>query len=349
MDHKLRNLLILVGVLVLLCIGYAAAGLVFPEETREETDAAAQETMPLFSVSEDGLTALSFTYDKDGDGTAELWTYTRDPESRQWQWAQDGEIPLSSSVFYGYSSTLATITSVKTLCDVTPTRLEEYGLTTPTKTVTFTDQTGGTQSFCIGAYNTYNGTYCVYKNGDTSTVYLVSGDFYEEFEVPVESFVSYDDLPECQPEDIVSLIMTQGDRTVTLTRRAAEAEDDPTWTRSLNGAAPVSVADSLAKSLDLLVGDMDYLVCLSVSSSDLPAYGLDRDTVRMTVVYRKTVAGTEVEKTFTLTLGSTDKYGYYYCNPDGTTLTMLLGGSVFYKVMTYDDETLIAGEETFGS
>jgi hypothetical protein len=47
--------------------------------------------------------------------------------------------------------------------------------------------------------------------------------------------------------------------------------------------------------------------------------------------------------TFTLALGSTDKYGYYYANPEGTTLTMLLGGSVFHKAMTYDDEHIAAG------
>jgi hypothetical protein len=64
----------------------------------------------------------------------------------------------------------------------------------------------------------------------------------------------------------------------------------------------------------------------------------------MTLVYTKTESGQEVEKTFTLTLGGNDKYGYYYANPEGTPLTMLLGGSVFHKVMTYDDEHIAAGD-----
>ena len=56
--------------------------------------------------------------------------------------------------------------------------------------------------------------------------------------------------------------------------------------------------------------------------------------------------GEEKEHTFTLTLGSADKYGYYHANPDGTTLTMLLGGSVFHKVMTYTDEQISVGDAT---
>ncbi len=352
MDKKLRNLLILAGILVLLCVGYAVAGLVFPEESPEETDTAETDaTTMLFPVTEDGLTALSFTYDKDGDGTAELWEFSRDPESLQWAWTGDGEIPLSSSAFYSYSATLAGLTAIKTVWNVTPEQLAEYGLDKPAKTVTFTDKVAGTHTFCVGAYNAYNGTYCVYRDGDTSTVYLVEGEFYGEFERSVESLVSHDDLPEFDPEDLVSLTMTQGDRIVTVTRAVADPDkpEEAVWMRSVNGAEATPIAESLGDSLDLLVGDMDYLVCYSVSADDFSAYGLHENTTRMTVVYNKTVGGVEVEKTFTLTLGSTDKYGYYHCNPDGTTLTMLLGGGVFHKVMTYTDDALSAGDETTAS
>lgn len=346
MDKKLRNLVILAGILVLLCAGYAAVGLMFPKETPAEdatetpTDAASAY---LFSVTEDGLTALSFTYDKDGDGEAETWSYTRSADGKTWSWSEDASVPLSSSAFYGYSATLAGITPIKTLTGVTPDKLAEYGLDEPAKTVTFTDAAGGAQSFWIGAYSTYSGAYCVCKNGDTSTVYLVDGEFYAEFERGVESLVNFDDLPEFDPEDLVSLTLTRGERTVEVTR-TAEGTEKAVWLRSVNGEAPVAVAPDLGDSLELLAGDMDYLTCYSVRESSFEEYGLSGDTVRMTLVYRKTVEGEEVEKTFTLTLGDADKYGYYYANPEGTTLTMLLGGSVFHKLMTYDDDRIAAGD-----
>ena len=350
MDKKIRNLLILVGILAVLCIGYAVTGLLTPAEPAD-TEAEPEEAVTgLFRVTEDGLTALSFTYDKDGDGTAEFWDFLRSEDQRTWRWAGDATVPLSSSAFYGYSSTLASAVAVKVFRGVTAEQLAEFGLDTPCKTVYFTDAVGGEQSFCMGAYNAYNGTYCVYTGEDKTTVYLVSGDLYEAFEAPVESFVSHDDLPTFKPEALVSMTLCRGERTVTLTRGAVEGETgidaEAVWWRSVNGEPPVAVAEELGASLDLLVGDMDYLTCYSVSKSDFPAYGLDEDTTRMTLTYVKTVGGAEVESTFTLTLGGTDTYGYYYANPEGTPLTMLLGGSVFYKVMTYDDGRLSVGDET---
>ena len=346
MDKKLRNILILVGVLALLCIGYAVVGLVFPEEDTEAADTtAASDTAlaPLFNVTEDGLTKLSFTYDKDGDGEAEVWSYTRSSDGASWHWDEDPAVPLGSSAFYGYSSTIYGLNVITTVKNATPAQITEYGLDKPAKTVTFTDKVYGEQSFWIGAYNTYNGTYCLCKNGDTSTVYMVDGEFYSEFEIPVESLVHHDDLPAFKPEALVSLTMTQGDRTVTVTRGAAE-NGETVWSRSVNGEAPVAIAKDLAGSLELLVGDMDYLVCCSVSRDSFAEYGLAENTVAMTVVYTKYAEGAETEETFTLTLGSADKYGYYYANPKDTTLTMLLGGSVFNKTMTYDDVRIAEGD-----
>ncbi|MBQ9150794.1 MAG: DUF4340 domain-containing protein [Clostridia bacterium] len=350
MDKKIRNLLILVGILALLCIGYAVTGLLMPDgET--ETEAGAEEgTTALFRVTEDGLTALSFTYDKDGDGTAEFWDFLRSEDGNTWKWTGDADVPLGSSLFYTYSSTLASATASKVIRGVTEAQLAEYGLEDPRKTVYFTDAAGGEQSFCIGAYNAYNGTYCAYINEDKTTVYLVGSELLTAFEVPIESFVSHDDLPAFEPEDLISLTLVQGERTVVVTRVIPETETggdgEAVWMRSVDGGEPVQVADDLAASLELLVGDMDYLTCYSVTAGDFAEYGLEQDTTCMTILYRKTVGGAEVETSFTLTLGATDKYGYYYANPEGTPLTMLLGGAVFHKVMTYDDGQVAAGDET---
>ena len=347
MDKKLRNILTLAGILVLLCIGYAVAGLIFKEDTPEETTApeTTVEESTFLGVTEDGLTTLAYTYDADGDGVAETWSYTRSADGETWHWDTDPAVPLGSSAFYGYSSTLYGIKVISTLTEVTEAELAEYGLDQPAKTVTFTDKVGGTQGFCIGAYNTYNGTYCAYKQGNPSTVYLLDGEFYSEFEVGVTSLVYFDDLPAFAAERLVSLTITDGEHTAVVTRTApADASAQAVWYRSVNGEASVAIAADLGKSLELLVGDMDYLVCYSVRESDYAEYGLAEDTILMTVVYTKTVSTVTEEFTFTLTLGGTDKYGYYYCNPEGTTLTMLLGGSVFSKVMTYDDAHLAEGD-----
>lgn len=346
MDKKLRNVIILGGVLALLCIGYAVVGLVFPEGETQPADTTAEDVSsltPLFNVTEDGLTKLSFTYDKDGDGEAEVWSYTRSEDGESWHWDEDPAVPLSSSAFYGYSSTIYGLSVISRVENVTSEQAAEYGLDKPVKTVVFTDGVYGEQSFWIGAYNTYNATYCLCKNGDTSTVYMVDGEFYSEFEIPVESLVYHDDLPAFKPEALVSLTLEGEGRTVTVTRGAKE-NGETLWSRSVDGEAPVAIASDLSDSLELLVGDMDYLVCYAVSEERYAEYGLSEDTIRMTVVYTKSAEGVDSEVTFTLTLGGTDKYGYYYANPEGTTLTMLLGGAVFNKLMTYDDAHIAAGD-----
>ena len=62
MDKKLRNLLILGGLLILLCAGYAVAGLVFKEDipedqTTAETTAVTETTAETTAVTETGVTA----------------------------------------------------------------------------------------------------------------------------------------------------------------------------------------------------------------------------------------------------------------------------------------------------
>ena len=153
MDKKLRNLLILVGLLAVLCIGYAVAGMLVPEEPAETEAETEDEAFSLFRVTEDGLTALSFTYDRDGDGTAEFWDFLRSEAGGTWSWRGDGDVPLGSATFYNYATTLASATAVKVFREVTPEMLEAYGLAAPRKTVYFTDADGGEQSFCVGAYN----------------------------------------------------------------------------------------------------------------------------------------------------------------------------------------------------
>lgn len=348
MDKKLRNLLILVGILILLCVGYAVVGVVFREEETEAETADPAATDYLFRISEDGLTELSYTYDADGDGEAETWSFTLSAEDKSWRWRDDPNLPLNNAFFTTVDDTLLAVTAVKVLRDVTPERLAEYGLTSPAKTVTFIDAAGGPQWFCLGAYNAYNGTYCATLNGNTSTVYLLDGELYDTFEVALTSLVSYSDLPECKPEQLKSVTFVTGADTVTVTRTPLPAEEGAEaaygWFRSVNGGEAVPVAKDLADSIDLLLGDMDYLSCMGVSESDFPAYGLDADTTRMTVVYDRLSEGETAETTFTLTLGGRDKYDYYYANPEGTTLTMLLGGSVWYKLMTYDDAHLAEGD-----
>ncbi len=340
MDRKARNLLVLAGVLVVLVIGYALVALLTPEEDTTSTDSSSDTPVYLFRLSEDGMTALSFTHDADGDGEAESWVFTRSGED--WHWSQDASVPLGVAAFNTIADTLSDATGTLLSTAVPPERLADYGLDAPRKKVTFTDAAGGAQSFCIGAYNAYNGTYCITLGGDETTVYMVDAELVTLFDLSIEDMVYVDDLPSCEAEDLVSVTFTTPDRVIAVTHETVEIDgmEGLAWFRSVDGAASVRVSDTLAERIDTLLGDMDYLDCLSVTTADHPTYGLDQATTTMTVVYEKTVGGTLIEKTFTLTLGSTDSYDYYYVNPANTPVTMLLGGAIWHQLITYDDDRI---------
>ncbi len=330
MDRKIRNLVILAGVLAILVIGYVAVTLLVPDEPDSPTTDNDPPAVALFRLTENGLTSLDVT--GRADGAPYTWSFTRDTA---WHWTEDATVPLGTAAFEAISQTLSEATGTLLATAVTAEQLQNYGLVTPVKEVTFTDAAGGKQSFSLGAYNAYNGTYCATVNGDSATVYMVDASLFQMFDFAIEDMVYVDDLPSCKPEDLLSVTFTTGEQTVAVTHEPIEIDGMEAlgWFRSVDGGEPVRVSDAMAERIDTLLGDMDYLDCLSVRASDFPTYGLDKNTTTMTVVYEKTIGGKLVEKTFTLTLGATGAYDYYYVNPTGTPVTMILGGEVWYALI----------------
>ncbi len=346
MDHKARNVILLAALLVCLVIGYAVVTVFVPEE-ETTSDAPTQVTVALFRVTENGLTALSYTYDSDDDGTPELWSYRYDAEIASWLWTEDEHVPLGASTFYSASETLANATGTILATDLPAERLADYGLDVPQKEITFTDAAGGTQSFCLGAYNAYNATYCATVNGDTSTVYMLDSALFAAFDVPIEQMVYVDDLPNCKAEDLRTITLQTPDHLVTLTHTTLTEDGGEVlvWFRTVDDGEPVRVAAELAEKIDtMLFGDLVYLGCYSVDVADFADYGLNGNTTTMTVVYDKAIGGKLVEKTFTLTLGHTDAYHYYYVNPADTPVIMLLGGDIWHQLITCDDAAVSGGE-----
>lgn len=336
MDRKARNLLILCGVLAILIIGYAAVALLVPDEpdTAPETDTPA---VTLFRVTSDGLQSL--TVETTRDGAPVTMSFARDTD---WYWREDKTVPLGTAGFEACAEALTAATGTLLATNVTAAERKSYGLDAPAMEITFTDAAGGEQSFSLGAYNAYNGTYCAIVNGDVHTVYMVEATLFETFDFSVTDLVYIDDLPACKSEKLVSVTFTTGESTITTTHETVEVDgmEALAWFRSVDGSEPIRVSDTIAERIDTLLGDMDYLSCLSVSRADFPTYGLDKGTTTMTVVYEKTVGGVLIEETFTLTLGTTDSYDYYYVNPANTPVTMLLGGNVWHKLITYDDTAI---------
>ena len=88
MDKKIRNLLILVGILAVLCIGYAVTGILVPDEVPAGEAETEEGTTVLFRVTEDGLTALRSLRGRKGMEMDGRWS------------CSDWELPLLRLLFY---------------------------------------------------------------------------------------------------------------------------------------------------------------------------------------------------------------------------------------------------------
>jgi hypothetical protein len=140
-----------------------------------------------------------------------------------------------------------------------------------------------------------------------------------------------------------------------------QPEDDSTsgkWVRSVDGGEFTEIPSAVANALTKLMTGMEFLSCTSIYESKLSEYGFEKTEdgivgkAEMTVTYRtKTRILDETtnevvikwdEHSFKLSLGDANDYNYYYVNPEGTNITVLLGGSAYYKVFTMTDSQLAA-------
>lgn len=360
MDKKIRNLLILIIILALLVIGYVIVRSVVREgggAAESETDAT-PDAIPVVTVDEKTFSHLAYTHDADGDGVAERYAFTRGADGL-WVCDERPDIPLDGRYFTYVCEFLNGLTAARVLTDQTEEQLAGYGLTKPQKTVWISDE-NGVQTVFIGAYNAYNGTYCISLGSLPGRVLFVNADIGEAFGYGLTDLVLCDDLPAdgaITADTVRSVTYTKGDRTVVLTYDYAAFDGDGVgvgdrvWTRTVNGGEPVTVDATLGQSLLTLLGGMDYLTCESVDEEELAAHGLNGEAAVMVITWVEKATeddnstdgeAQEVTHAFRLTLGDLNEYGYYYVNPTDTTLTMLLGGSAFAKLFTYDDADIAA-------
>ena len=343
MDKKIKTIVVLMCVLAGICVCFACVTLWFGGDTPEAETTPDQNTNTVILKTDTAsISSLSFTFDKAEDGIAELWTYTCD--EGVWHWSENKDIALSESGFATLTEGLLAVTAERTMSGVTEAQLIKYGLDAPSKSIKVKDDLYGEQTVYFGAFNAYNQMYYVTVGDDTSTVYMVASDLYDLFEYPVESFVSYNDLPgELKQNQIVSLTFERGDTLISVLNKpvyeasTGEVETGEDASPAISGYVWEKVKEdeitqlsgTLAETLTSHVTKMNYLGCLTVVESEYATYGFDKDTATMSLTYLDKAGEAQV---LVLTLGGQTDYGYYYARPQGTPYIMLLGGVSFAQV-----------------
>ena len=296
-----KTLVLLLGILVGLGILLAVVSAVKRSSAqREAEEAAAQDAASVITETEAAYSSL--TYD---NGSATLSFHL--DEAGKWVWSDDPEFPLDDSTI---QSILTLLTNLKPQQTITEgDTLEAYGLDQPFATLTAAKPDGGTLTISLGNTTTDGNSYYMLMNEQESPVYIISNSLYTEMSKTIYDMCDLPELPQLTAENVTSLTVTAGERTLTLT--PAEGA----WT-----ADGRDVTDQLA-DLTAWLGDMHLAACVDwrPSAGAAALCGLDKPAVTLTAAY--THAG--ADRSLTLTVGGQRGAGYCVTVSDDDTVYLM--------------------------
>ena len=154
-----------------------------------------EEAVPVHLVCSNGSITLRFSL-----------------EEGHWLWADDKTFPLDESYALALLETVQGIESLPPV--TTAAQLADYGLDSPTKYVTVTDSQGASVTYRLGKES--DGSVYVYREGAEATVYAVP-DLMSQIGRSIYDMMALPELPQLTAENVTSLTVTAGERTLTLT------------------------------------------------------------------------------------------------------------------------------------
>jgi hypothetical protein len=266
----------------------------------------------------------------------------------EWQWSEDADFPLRQT----YPETMVSLgqaPSATALVTETPENLADYGLETPSSTITLTNDAGESKTYLLGDANTHTGAYYLREDG-SNTVYTMSSEFYSAFSNPLYGMIITETWPIVSASAVNEVTLSQGGKTflnVDVTRTevevASSSESDAssvetttetvTTYKASDGSGFVDANETATASWISSLATMSFASCMDYKASDdtLTSLGLNGDaTYTLTVKY----TSGEEEKTFTLLIGNGSGDGVYYVKQadstavntiEGDTLTTFLG------------------------
>lgn len=327
--NKALPLFILVGVLLVLVIGYAALSSANAKKEAEEAAAAAEDTtIMLAEMDATAITELRYRYGEND------WI-TLNQSGGVWTWAEDAHYPLNQTTAAGLGSAIASIGAIRTVDEG---EAADYGLDEPICEIHVSYGAGTTYKYAIGDRNSFNDAY--YFRDDDGAFYMIASGLLTYFQTDLDDMLVLDTaLSTVSDGDIVSVTVTDGEKSNTYTQTATEETDEDGNTTTVYDADVTALYDRFCE-LDLRAW-ADYYA----DSTDMAeTYGID-STRSLTLTYKKAVSvnsGTEttfgtsqttkVDATYTIYFGSTAD-GQVYYSPKGSTIVYTAAADVVEGIL----------------
>lgn len=317
-----RNLIVLLGVLVVVMLAYV--GVTKYTEAKAEAEAEAEallaeeNTIYVSDLDYSSIVEVTFYY------TEEL---TFELVDDTWLYAENPTVPITDTYISYIVSDYSTLIAERDLSGGE--EISAYGLDEPSYYVILTDDTGTETTFYIGdAADT--GYYLTI--GDKSSVYTVDSGYLSDICYSLMDFVVDDTFPSIESTEMTEVTITQGELGITYT---AEDSDDL-----------LTIATGITSLL--------FDTCVDVDGSDhLEDYELDEES-RITIyiqyeveVESETTDDTEEDseevevetetKEAILYVGTYDfDYDTFYVQVDGSNLIYEVDGATMRSLMNME-------------
>lgn len=209
MEKQKKQLLLLLGALVLIVGAWFGVSLIPEEDESEET-----MSYQVSDLEEDAVTKLTYT---NGQGTL---SFTKDGE--EWIYEADKSIDIEESTIENMIGKLASYASENQITEVEDISL--YGLDTPVYTILLSD---GTKAYTmlVGDYNTTTYTYYMCLEGEPSVVYTVQSSDVAVYGNVLEDLIAEEETTETEETtEAVESVETEE------TTEAVETEETQTTT-----------------------------------------------------------------------------------------------------------------------
>ncbi len=178
---KFKSIIILLAVLLVLLAVYFFASPMWREDEADET--TAEQSHQIAAIDHTLLVGLEL---KHGE---ENLTFALNDKATEWNWSEDGDVPLDNMAFANIVTALNNAKSKYKLEGVSSEQLAEYGLDAPSMTVKFSFSDGTAKQFFIGNINSFNSSYYISEAGAPNTVYMIESAVKTSLKLDIHDFV----------------------------------------------------------------------------------------------------------------------------------------------------------------
>ena len=264
------------AVVVLAVLGGVYVGLNTYVTKEESTESSSEEESKteVYSVKTDDIKSLEFIIDKKDT------VFEKKDDS--WVKKDETAFSVNQTTLDSAASALEKVEADRVLENVDD--LTEYGLDSPSNSVTVTTD-DGTTKFNIGDENTSTNQYYIVKDDEDSTVYVVSSSTVTPFMNSLYDYAQGEDFPTIDSSTVKKVQVSQDEDSYIL----EENSDGATWDVSTDGSDKETADTTAAGNVTSGLGSLAYDQFVDYNAEHLSKYGLDKPYATITVDYQEEV------------------------------------------------------------